>query len=303
MVDVITCQQLTKFYQENKALDGLDIEIKKGQITAILGRNGSGKTTLIKLLLNMISPTSGQIFYEDCPVGKLGHGLYRRTAAILESVDNTYDYMTGKENIDYFSGLLGQRAAFSSPKVQELLDRLTLQDAIHSPAGGYSRGMRQKLALIIALLSDADILFLDEPTLGLDFESCRAIADTLKWLVQTEGKTIILTSHQADLIEELADRVILLDKGKLLFSGDLASFKAKNKHESQYMLTCKEGEFNKGRATMVDGAYQFLFASHEELSLWLQGHPDCLPFVTKIEEMNQRIDDVLSHFYKEELYD
>lgn len=287
---LITCHKVSKTYGQAKALDEVSFSIEQGKLTAILGRNGSGKTTLIKILLNMLAPSSGMVSYEGTDVGQLGYRLYQRTAAVLESIDNLYDYMTGQENIEYFSSLQGLKRAFYTHEVQDLIARLQLTSAIKKPCGSYSRGMKQKLSLVIALVSQADILFLDEPTLGLDFESCRLMTDTLKWLVKEQGKTIILTSHQADLIEEVADNVLLLDKGKLLFSGSLDQFKAVNQEQVAYLLTCRRE---------LGDSYQFTLISREDLTEFLKSRTDLLSEIVGIEEINVKIDDILAHFYKE----
>lgn len=298
MTAKIKCQQLTKTFSNTLALDNITCSIEEKKITAILGRNGSGKTTLIKLMLNMLSPSSGQVYYNNEPVEKLGVNLYKRTAAVLEGVDNLYDYMTGMENIDYFLGLQGVKLSTIHSSLEELLHRLRLNQAIHQKCGSYSRGMKQKLSLVIALMTEADILFLDEPTLGLDFESYQLILETLQWLVKEKSKTIILTSHQAALIEAVADRVILLDSGKMLFSGTLSEFKQSSVTTVGYVLKYQVDGGEITNSKKIEDYYQISFSEHRLLANFLQDHPELLPFIHTIEERNNDLDDVLSYFYE-----
>lgn len=299
MTKVIKCYQVTKNFSQTIALQDITCSIEEGKITAILGRNGSGKTTLIKLMLNMLSPSSGNIYYDDKAVEDIGRHLYKRVAAVLESVDNLYDYMTGMENIEYFIGLQNIKKSTIIKELNALLIKLRLDQAVYQKCGSYSRGMKQKLSIIIALMSGADILFLDEPTLGLDFESYQLILETLRWLVEKKKKTIILTSHQADLIESVADRVLLLDDGRLLFSGTLSEFKSRNIANTNYSLTYHADGGKVASAEKSDNHYQISFSNHQSLVEFLHENHNLLPFILTIEEKNNGLDDVLRSFYKE----
>ena len=224
----IRVEQLSKQYEQHKVLNDISFAIPSGKITVILGKNGAGKTTLIKILLNMIQGDLGEVYYDNQNIKQLGQRLYYSVSAILETVDNVYIFMTGKQNIEYFLGISQLKKRYQDEDIQQLIQELEMEHAMDKPVGSYSRGMKQKLALIIALMTDADIHFFDEPTLGLDFKSTKTLCTKIKDLSIKQGKTIILTSHQVDVIQELADYVIVLDHGQIIFSDTYANFLSYN---------------------------------------------------------------------------
>lgn len=168
MEEVIKCQNLTKKFGQEVIFEDLSFAINKGEIFVILGKNGAGKSTLIKILLGMIHATKGEVKYAGIKKNNSAQ-LYSKMGAVLESVDNIYPFLSGIENIRYFLSLSGKSYKKEKQKVHQWVRRFHLQHAIHKPAGAYSRGMQQKFAIICALVKETDILFLDEPTLGLDF--------------------------------------------------------------------------------------------------------------------------------------
>ena len=221
---VIEVQHINKSYGNNRVLNDVSFTVPAGKVTVVLGKNGAGKTTLIKLMLNMISAESGDILYEGVSVKKLGYRLYRQISAVLESVDNLYPFLTGSQNLKYFLDLAQSHKSYADAFVQGLLSDFDLIEHMNKPVGEYSRGMLQKLALVIALANDGATLFLDEPTLGLDFQSTRQICEKVKRYSSVDGRTIVLTSHQSEIIDLLADYVILIDGGKVIFEGAYQDF-------------------------------------------------------------------------------
>ena len=225
-MNMINVNHLNKKFQDKTVLLDVSFSIQEGRITGILGKNGAGKTTLLKILLNLIDKTSGTVDYtfqnKHIPYGN--RALYRNVAAVLESVDNLYDYLTGRQNINYFLNLSGISPASKTSEINSLFKKFDLSSAIDQRVGQYSRGMKQKLALISCLVSDASLLFLDEPTLGLDFVASRTLIRQIKEINQQLHKTIILTSHQADVLEKLVDDVLLIDNQKVRFFGPYEEF-------------------------------------------------------------------------------
>lgn len=151
--------------------------------------------------------------------------MYNEVTAVLESVDNLYAYLTGKENIEYFLALYNSKMSYLDSTIQKLIYQFSLEAFMKQKVGTYSRGMQQKLSLIIALITDPQVLFLDEPTLGLDFEASRELCENILFLSKSKKKTIILTSHQAEIVEKLADNIIVIDKRKIIFTGKKEEFK------------------------------------------------------------------------------
>ena len=161
---VFEVKGIEKRYNNKRILHNISFEIPESNITVILGKNGAGKTTLIKLMLGMISADKGDILFKGEKLLDIGHSYYQNVSAVLESVDNVYPFLTGKQNIEYFIGLSKQSIHYMNDSIQALIDEFDLRDAIDEPVGGYSRGMLQKLSLIISLMTNAEVLFLDEPT-------------------------------------------------------------------------------------------------------------------------------------------
>ncbi|MFU0826956.1 MAG: ABC transporter domain-containing protein [Lachnoclostridium sp.] len=214
--------------KKNYVLDGISFQVKKGEIIGILGENGAGKTTLIKSMLKLLTINEGTILFEGMDIKNIPNSkYYRRVASVLEGNCNIYWYLSGYENILYFGKLKKMKTADIRKKADNLLKLFYLYDHKDKQVGEYSRGMQQKLSIILSLLNDPDVLFLDEPTLGLDIKTKKDVMNTLNALSHDKGVTIFITSHQLDVIDELSDRLILLDKGKIVFEGKPSTFKEK----------------------------------------------------------------------------
>lgn len=215
----ISICNLTKIFRKKitvKAIDNLSLDIKIGEIIGILGENGAGKTTLIKTVLNLIKPTSGKIYVlgQDTQKGK--NRLFKNIGAVLEGSRNIYWNLSAYQNMDYFGHLKGLSGKSLKDRIEYLISFFDLQDKRDVPARDMSRGMRQKLAICVALLADPDILLLDEPTLGLDARSSLLIREKIKELAKRDQKTVVLTTHQMDVAQELCDRVAIIKKGRII---------------------------------------------------------------------------------------
>lgn len=141
----ISVQHINKSYGDNHVLDDVSFTVPSGKITVVLGKNGAGKTTLIKLMLNMISAGSGDILYDGISVKKLGCRLYRQISAVLESVDNLYPFLSGRQNLKYFLDLAQSHKSYADASIQSLLSDFDLIEHMDKPVGEYSRGMLQNL--------------------------------------------------------------------------------------------------------------------------------------------------------------
>jgi len=244
---------IKKSYTKNSnyVLDGISFQVKKGEIIGILGENGAGKTTLIKSMLKLLTINEGTILFEGMDIKNIPNSkYYRRVASVLEGNRNIYWYLSGYENILYFGKLKKMKTADIRKKADKLLKLFYLYDHKDKQVGEYSRGMQQKLSIILSLLNDPDVLFLDEPTLGLDIKTKKDVMNTLNALSHDKGVTIFITSHQLDVIDELSDRLILLDKGKIVFEGKPSTFKEKYSNDkvdsylSKYSYELKDNVVN-----------------------------------------------------------
>ena len=203
---------LKKSFKAKEVLKNLNLSIKEGEIVCLLGNNGAGKTTLINCILRMIQADAGSILLEGRDIFTYKNEEYfSKVNALLESSVNVYDYLTGWQNIEYFSGLLNIDSG--NEKIKTYISLFELEEAIHEAVGTYSRGMRQKLALLIALMSSPKLLLLDEPTLGLDIQSKLSVIQILNTIIKTEKIAVLLTSHQMDVVQKLQSRILILKDG------------------------------------------------------------------------------------------
>ena len=203
---------LKKSFKAKEVLKNLNLSIKEGEIVCLLGNNGAGKTTLINCILRMIQADAGSILLDGRDIFTYKNEEYfSKVNALLESSVNVYDYLTGWQNIEYFSGLLNIDSG--NEKIKTYISLFELEEAIHEAVGTYSRGMRQKLALLIALMSSPNLLLLDEPTLGLDIQSKLSVIQILNTIIKTEKIAVLLTSHQMDVVQKLQSRILILKDG------------------------------------------------------------------------------------------
>ena len=203
---------LKKSFKAKEVLKNLNFSIKEGEIVCLLGNNGAGKTTVINCILRMIQADSGSILLDGRDIFTYKNKEYfSKVNALLESSVNVYDYLTGWQNIEYFSGLLNIDSG--NEKIKTYISLFELEEAIHEAVGTYSRGMRQKLALLIALMSSPKLLLLDEPTLGLDIQSKLSVIQILNTIIKTEKIAVLLTSHQMDVVQKLQSRILILKDG------------------------------------------------------------------------------------------
>lgn len=216
----IELDHLTKRYQRDKrqltAVDDVTLQVPPGQVIGLLGPNGAGKTTTIKMICSLILPTAGRIALNGHDVGRQRPDAMIQIGAVLEGSRNVYWPLSAWQNLMYFGRLKGLRSAEIEPTAKRLLGDLGLWERRHEAVGSYSRGMQQKVAIAAALVTDPPILLLDEPTIGLDVEASRTVKDWVAHLAAEEGKTILLTTHQLAIVQELADRIAVIRDGRII---------------------------------------------------------------------------------------
>jgi len=216
----IQTENLTKTYGKTfKALDGVSLQIKRGEVVGYVGPNGAGKTTTIKILTGLIRPTSGRAYVNGIDVVAKPRDALRSIGALIE-VPGVYDYLTPHEMLTYFGRVYGMRRDVIDRRIKETLELVRLPDWEHKKTGAFSTGMLRRLAIAKAILHKPDILILDEPVLGLDPKGIMEVREMIRHF-RDEGMTVFLSSHLLSEVAEVCDSVIFLDKGKVVTSDSI----------------------------------------------------------------------------------
>lgn len=214
----IRVDNLTHDYGKIRALDGLSLEVPSGSIFGFLGPNGSGKTTTIHLLLGLLEPSAGHAEVLGFDTVKRGDAIRARAGALLEHA-GLYEQMNAVENLEFYGRINGLSSGERRYRAKELLERFDLWERRKDRVVKWSRGMKQKLAIARALLHRPSLVFLDEPTAGLDVVAAAAVREDLAALTAAEGVTFFLTTHNMAEAEKLCRTVAVIRKGKLLAVG------------------------------------------------------------------------------------
>jgi ABC-2 type transport system ATP-binding protein len=218
---MIETQGLTKYFGDFLAVDSVTFTVEPGTVLAILGPNGAGKTTTIRMLTSILVPTAGRATVAGYDVVTEA-ALVRASVGVLTEQHGLYERMRGLEYLDFFGRIYRLSPEVRRKRGEELLTRFGLGDALDKRVGEYSKGMKQKLALVRALLHDPPVLLLDEPTSAMDPQSAKLVRDAIIELRQ-DRRTIILTTHNLTEAQALADQIAVLRHGRIVAMGDLDS--------------------------------------------------------------------------------
>lgn len=218
MTPVITTHSLTRKFGEKIAVDGLTLEVEAGEVFGFLGHNGAGKTTTVRLLNGVLEAQSGTAEVLGLSPAKDGPALRRRTGVLTEtpSVD---ERLNARDNLRIYADIYGVPREQIRQRVDEMLAMFELSDRAKEKVGGYSKGMKQRLALARALIHKPDLLFLDEPTSGLDPVAAKQVRDLIGHLSRDEGHTVFICTHNLTEAQRICDRVGVMEQGKLLAIG------------------------------------------------------------------------------------
>ena len=203
---------------------GVSFEVGEGELFGLLGPNGAGKTTTIKMLITLLIPTAGSARVLGLDVVKDAREVRKRIGYVFGGERGVYERLSGYDNLRYFAELYGVPPKLQKPRIEELLELVGLKGREHERAEGYSRGMKQRLHVARGLLHDPEVLFLDEPTIGLDPVGARELRSTIASLTAA-GKTILLTTHYMFEADALCDRIAVISKGKIVAEGTPADLK------------------------------------------------------------------------------
>ncbi|MEH7111645.1 ABC transporter ATP-binding protein [Neobacillus niacini] len=253
---VYTVKKKINFFRSEKqkvsAVKGLNLTIGEGEIVGLLGLNGAGKTTTIKMLSTLLNPSSGKITIDGLDAVKDAIKVKRLVNMIAGGERMLYWRLTGTQNLRYFGKLYGLSGGELEERIHDLLEEVGLTEASHTPVELYSKGMKQRLQIARGLINDPKYLFLDEPTLGLDAPVAKQLREMVKRLAKEQGKGILLTSHYLEEVEELCDRVYIIEKGSLILHDtpeNITASVVKNYHikiESSALSTFQQNRIKQG---------------------------------------------------------
>ena len=211
----IHTENLTKAFGDLVAVNGINFDVNKGEIFGLLGPNGAGKTTTIKMLCTLLIPTKGKAEIDGHDVVKEADYVRKKMGVVTEKLV-AYDRLTPLENLNVFGRLYGMDSKTLKQRSEELLKLVELWNFRKSRVGDFSSGMRQRLNIVRALVHDPEIIFLDEPTIGLDPTTAHNIRELIKRLNSENKKTILLTTHYMDEADRLSHRIGIIDYGKII---------------------------------------------------------------------------------------
>ncbi len=214
---MIEAVNLTKDFGKFRAVDNVSFHVNSGELFAFLGPNGAGKTTTIKMLSGLLIPTSGEAYLSGISVND-NPVEAKKILGFVPDEPSVYDKLTLREFLNFVADIYQIDRKKAKETADEYLEIFELEDRQDDLMQGYSHGMRQKANIIAALIHDPQVLFLDEPTVGLDPRSARLIKDILKDMTK-EGKTVFMSTHILEIAEEMADKVGIIQKGQLKFVG------------------------------------------------------------------------------------
>ncbi len=226
MTPIIKTENLTRNFGSLCAVNNLSLTIQEGTIFGFLGPNGAGKTTTIRLLLGILDPTNGKAEVLGMDTKQQADKIRVATGVLLEH-DGLYERLSAQDNLDFYARIWNMPPSSRDTRIHELLSRFGLYDRRKETVGTWSKGMKRKLALARAMLHKPTLLFLDEPTAGLDPIASAALRDDLAALATHEGVTIFLTTHNLSEAEKLCDEIGVIAKGKMVAQGTLEELRTK----------------------------------------------------------------------------
>ena len=216
MSEVLKLEHVGKSFGSKEVLKDISFNVNSGEIIGYIGSNGAGKSTTIKLILGLIDDYEGDVFVFGEKVN--GQSEYKKRIGYVPEVSDMYDNLTAYEYISFIGMLYGIEEGKAVAKAKEMMSVFSIDEAIYGRIHTFSKGMRQKLSIITAMLHNPDILFLDEPLGGIDANSVLVFKEILKNLKE-EGKTIFYSSHILEVVEKLSDRILLINEGRIVIDG------------------------------------------------------------------------------------
>jgi len=238
------------------ALSGVNLEVRPGELFGLLGPNGAGKTTLIKILTTLLAPTSGQAWVADHDVVENPHAVRPLINMVSGGETCGYGLLTVRETLWLFTQLYGIPTAEALARIDAILAAVELADRAHTKVNQLSTGLRQKMNFCRGFVTNPSILFLDEPTLGLDVNAARSIRRFIRqWVSEQPGRTLLLTTHYMMEADQLCDRIAIIDKGRVLACDTPAALKKMTQRHALFEITVEPGEQTWDDAQRLPGVH------------------------------------------------
>ncbi len=240
---MIEIKNVTKRFQDKKvsvtALNHVSFKVGEGEVVGLLGENGAGKTTLLRSIATLHTPTEGEINVGGYDTVKQPEKIKRRIGVLFGGETGLYNRLTTRENLEYFASLYHLSKHETKVRIDELTKMFGMRDFLDRKVDGFSKGMRQKVAIARTIIHDPDIILFDEPTTGLDITASNVFRQLVQELKQ-EGKTIIFSSHIMEEVDLLCDHVAMIHKGELVYHGEKeALYREENSRDLNYIFISK----------------------------------------------------------------
>jgi len=290
MTAILEIKNLVKKYGENTAVNGISFDIQEGEIFSLLGPNGAGKTTTISMLSTLFTPTSG-----EATIG--GHSITREPMAVRNLIGVVpqelalYDDLTARENLNFWGQMYGLSGRTLKTRVDEVLEQIGLADKAKARVKTFSGGMKRRVNIGVGLLHKPSLLFMDEPTVGIDPQSRRAILDSVKDL-NKQGMTVLYTTHYMEEAEELSDRVGIIDHGELIALGTQAELNRQVGENDTLVLHIDESQNGNPLAQAVRnvrGVIKADVTDHTVAVIAPQAEEIMAPVIIKANELGTKI--------------
>lgn len=230
---MLRIENLTKIYGEKKAVDNLSLHISPGEIYGFIGHNGAGKTTTLKSCCGILQFDSGNIFIDGISVKEEALACKKKIAYIPDNPD-LYEFMTGIQYLNFVADIFAITAAQRKERIHRYADSFELTTNLAQPISAYSHGMKQKLAIISALIHNPDLILMDEPFVGLDPKASHLLKDIMRELCDS-GSAIFFSTHVLEVAEKLCDKVAIIKGGKLILSGTIAEARGDTSLENVFL--------------------------------------------------------------------
>ena len=283
MPSIIDVSGLTKSFKEITAVDNLTFTVKENGVYGFLGQNGAGKSTTIRMLLSLIRPTNGEIRIFGLDLFTHRKQILRRIGAIIEKPD-LYKYLTAIENLNLFATMSGLK--LKRKQLMDKLEKVGLAERADSKIKTYSQGMKQRLGIAVALVHEPDLIILDEPMNGLDPQGMADIRQLINHLNKDQGKTVFISSHLLSEMEQVADSLLIIHKGKKIAEGNMNELLSPE--QSRIEVETRSAKEFELRLKQTDWANKIISINGQKITMQMK-REEVPSFVQRMAEMKQDI--------------